>query len=302
MYPGYSPADHEYGKAAMEYGKAVADARAIGVDFKPGMDIDYEIGQARGVKRKTLEGLRTARDARDAAEHEAMGTGDNAVPITNGKSKRRGVPEGSARKANDIAADEQSGGANTHQKPQDDDVVFSLDANPTPSNLAKTNGISHQEAPSSDEASADKVTEEPTKEEKSKKRKVEHDGSIPDPPQFEDISAEVDARLKEKEEKRKAREEKKAQKKPDKKRKRESEGSVIENGNVEGEAAPLGGETMEKPKKKKPKKSKNQDTEMVEAVMEKRKKKAREGGAEQGVEDKKAAKRRKKEKVKDNII
>lgn len=295
MYPGYSPADHEYGNAAMEYGKAVAEARAQGINFRPGMDIDYEIGQARGTKRKTLEGIKTAKVARDAAENEAMGTGDNALPVENGRVKRKGALEEKNVDTNGMSSPRPAPASNAQEKTtQEDKVIFSLDANPTPVTLEKIhNDASHHEAPL-----ADKPSDEISKEKTSKKRKTTHKGPLPEPPQFEDISAEVDARVKEKEEKRKQREARKAQKKLEKKRKRESGDSVMTSGG-EGAAA-MGGtaDITDKPKKKKSKKAKN-DGEVNGDGSKKRASEEREIPNEEG---KKSSKRRKKEKAANGVI
>lgn len=72
MYPGYSPADHQYGKAAEEYGRAAAEAKAKGMEIKH-TEVDYEIGQAKGVKRRTLAGIRAAKAARDGGSGSGAG-------------------------------------------------------------------------------------------------------------------------------------------------------------------------------------------------------------------------------------
>lgn len=55
MYPGYSPADIEYGKAAGEFGQTVGELKAKGVDVEmPADGPEYKIGQAHGAKRKLL--------------------------------------------------------------------------------------------------------------------------------------------------------------------------------------------------------------------------------------------------------
>ena len=295
MYPGYSPADHEYGNAAMEYGKAVAEARAQGIDFSPGMDIDYEIGQARGIKRKTLEGIKTAKAARDAAENEAMGTGDNSIPVHKSKGKRNWDREEVNANTKGTSAPASAPASNVQEKTsQDDSAIFSLDPKPTPVNLTKMrNGFSHDEAPLT-EKNADEVS----KEKKSKKRKTTHQGPLPEAPQFEDISAEVDARMKEKEEKRKQRELNRAQKKLEKKRKRESGDSAVSNGVEEIAAMDAPVETAAKPKKKRSKKAKN-DGEINDESPKKRVSEERDLPNEEG---KKSSKRRKKEKTANGVI
>ena len=342
MYPGYSPADHEYGQAAMEYGKAVAEARAQGVDFKPGMDLAYEIGQSKGNRKKKLEGIRDAKAGMDKAENEAMGTGDNVTEQGEGRGKRKGGPDDSRETVNGMAASmkpAEVANGSAKEAQNDDTPVFSLDANPTPLKPSQTlsNGISNNTS-SQQPASPlpdQQTSEEPPKpkEKPSKKLKTSHPGPLPEAPQFEDISAEVDARLQEREKKRKEREEKKGKK--EKKRKRESGDSEVAAATAAAhhdddaaaatsapvtasEAAPgkmVNGDgddgvnateqADEKPKRKKHKKVKTKDDAPVEANTEvskekKSKKRASEereeekGGGEEG--SKKGGKRRKKNK------
>ena len=331
MYPGYSPADHEYGQAAMEYGKAVAEARAQGVDFKPGMDLAYEIGQSKGNRKKKLEGIRDAKAGMDKAENEAMGTGDQAGGVKGGGEKRKGGPDGSGDSANGIIAstkptEEVNGGPGGSQ---DGTPIFSLDANPTPLKPSQnlSNGIpkdNSSQRPTSRLPNEQQTSEDPPKPKgkSSKRLKTSHSGPLLEAPQFEDISAEVDARLTEKDRKRKEREENKSKK--EKKRKRESGSSEVAAAphDAAATAAPVtvleaapekvangddgGGvngteQANEKPKRKKHKKSKNKDDAPVEAsIQEKSKKRASEergeekGGGEEG--SNKGSKRRKKNK------
>ena len=328
MYPGYSPADHEYGQAAMEYGKAVAEARAQGVDFKPGMDLAYEIGQSKGDRKKKLEGIRDAKAGMDKAENEAMGAGDKVEEVDGGNGKRKGGPDDSGETVNGTAGSTKpaEGVNGTANEPQDDTPVFSLDANPTPLKPFQTlsNGISKDS--SSQLPDQQQTSENPpkAKEKPSKKLKTSHPGPLPEAPQFEDISAEVDARLKEKEKKRKEREEKKSKK--EKKRKRESGDSevvVAADGATAATAAAAAAAVVpevvdaastdlangnevnateqagDKPKRKKHKKVKTKEDAPVEVSKEeKSKKRASEereeekGGGEEG--SKKGSKRRKK--------
>ncbi|KAI9846059.1 MAG: hypothetical protein M1830_007472, partial [Pleopsidium flavum] len=201
MYPGYSPADHEYGKAAFEYGLAVAAARAEGVDFRPGQDPngpEYVIGQAKGEKRKTLAQIKAEKAA---ASGSRSGSGsDTRNP---GGPSRNQPMDGNAKDA-----------GRSSEPASGDNPYFVIDTNPTPVQLpGMPNGHAKR-------ASTKPAPSEPTEETKSKRIKTKHtDSGEETKVEIEDISEEVDARLKEKEEKRKRKEEKK------KKRKREVEGS-----------------------------------------------------------------------------
>lgn len=229
MYPGYSPADHEYGKAAEEYGKAAAEARARGekVDFD---DVEYEIGQAKGIKRRTLAGIREAKAAREAkGKGSGSGTGSGSdSPIGPSPPKlaaTNGAPA-SAKVENEAS--------------EGDNPYFVIDTKPTPVNFS---GTSHQTTKRSVSPPP-----EPIEGKKHKKSKKKHEGELlkgedGDKVEFEDISEEVDARMKEKEEKRKRKEEKK--------RKRESAGEPASTARVV-EFADVVVE-VEKPKKKKTK-------------------------------------------------
>ena len=251
MYPGYSPADHVYGQAAMQYGNAVAKAKAEGIDLRPHADLEYELGQAKGIKRQKLADMQGLQYSSESAS----GSGADAPFATNGK--KLGSEKSDAK-------DEEMGDA---AQPS-----FYIDTEPTPVKL-----------PLSEKNDSKRVTSgpEPVEENKSKKSKKTHDGELPAAPaqgkiETEDISAEVDARMKEKEEKRQRKEEAKRKKeaaKPsgtgaaaeevdtrivatdDKKRKRESAGSSAAAVTVAD--PPVNGEEVKKPKKKKSKKEKD---------------------------------------------
>ena len=249
MYPGYSPADHEYGKAAFEYGKAVADARRQGIDFDPSQDPngpEYKIGQAKGDKRKPF--LRTK--AEQAGVHGA-GSGAGSC------SDARGANEASK---GDSKEDEMQDARESAQPSSGENPYFVIDTKPTPVNIE---GISHGQHK---RASAEPIESEPAGEKKSKKHKTKHRESEEAPKvQLEDITEEVDARLKEKEEKRKRKEEKK--------RKRESDDSaavVVEASNGMGESG--------KHKKKKAKSEEvNGDVDWEEKVNKTQKRRKSEG-------------------------
>ena len=263
MYPGYSPADHEYGKAAEEYGRAAALARDRGIDINH-PDIEYHIGQAKGVKRNTLAGIREAKVVRENARLSGSGSGsDSAASLP---SKRPTAVNGTGDKKS-----AQESTPVQEATPEDEAPAFFIDTNPTPVNIP---GISNH--PVKRGASPPK----PAESKKHKKAKKKHEGELPKGEaspavEFEDISGEVDARMKEKEEKRKRKEEKK--------RKRLSEGeaaAVVEANDAADEA--------EKPRKKKSKKSD------VEALVDKTASKKRTGEADD--EDGKKSKKRKKNK------
>ena len=195
MYPGYSPADHEYGKAADEYGKAAAEARAQGIELKH-PDAEYQIGQAKGTKRKILGGIREEKAAKGKASDVGSGSGTGSgsedpakqepaqQATTNGKSRTEKVQEAVAEGENPF---------------------FVIDTKPSPVNIS---GMPLQPLKRS------VSPPEPVEAKKNKKAKKKHDGAMPkgeDTPQVktEDISEQVDARMREKEEKRKMKEKKK---------------------------------------------------------------------------------------------
>lgn len=263
MYPGYSPADHEYGKAAEEYGRAATAARAQGIEIKP-KDFDYNIGQARGNKRKALESIEAAKPARESGSGPGSGS----------RSDRPATKDEDPHPTNDQiqqdAQDKPSEERDESQKP-----AFFIDVNPTPVDFPTMK----TESPKRNASSQD-----PVEEKKHKKTKKEHVGDLPGTAdsngvEFEDISQEVDARLKEKEEKRKHQGEKK-------KRKRDSG----ETPAAEVEAAAEPG----KPKKKKSKKAGNPDEPNVTDVSPKKRPGA-DDSQEQG-EGKKKKRKKNKEK------
>lgn len=225
MYPGYSPADHQYGEAAQEFGAAWSVAKAEGVEFKPRPDgPQYEMAQAKGVKKSTLAGIRAAKAARGEGTGSGSGSEAPAARSTSNGATTNGNKE-------DV-------------KSEDGNPYFMVDTNPTPVNLP---GVSHQLEKRTSDTQA---PEDPTSHRKSKKVKTKHDG---EPTalkekrvEFEDISAEVDARLKEKGEKRKRKEEKKRKRASD-----EVPDAVAETATEPVEAAT----ELEKPKKKKSKKT-----------------------------------------------
>ena len=221
MYPGYSPADHEYGKAAQEFGEQWSVAKAKGIDFQPAPDgPQYEFSQSKGVKRASLAKIRAVKAGQAEGSGSGSGSGSDVAPPRTASNRAQPI-----ERSEDVKGDKgEMEGANPY---------FMVDTNPTPVNLP---GLSHKPAK---RASSTESLAEPAAV-KSKKAKTKHEGMIPTGTEkrveFEDISSEVDARMKEKEEKRKRKEEKK--------RKRESGDSV----------APEAAAESEKPKKKKSKK------------------------------------------------
>ncbi|MCJ1376924.1 hypothetical protein MMC17_000014 [Xylographa soralifera] len=260
MYPGYSPADHEYGKAAQEFGQQWSAAKSQGVEFQPTPDgPQYEFSQAKGVKRGTLAKIRAAKAVLGEGSGSGLGSGLDAAPLpvaTNGIHP-------STQREDVHSEDDENQGANPY---------FVVDTNPTPVNLP---GLSHKPAKraSSTEAPAEPVGVKP------KKAKTKHDGAVltgnEKRVEFEDISGEVDARMKEKAEKRKRKEEKK--------RKRESGESI----GLEAVAE------SEKPKKKKSKK-----LEGVAEASDTVSKKRRGSNGDEPQEGSKKAKKLKKHKGK----
>lgn len=200
MYPGYSPADHEYGKAAEEYGKAAAEARARGIELKH-PEAEYEIGQAKGVKRKTLAGIREAQAAKGKGSGSGSGSGTNSGSEGPLKQELK-KPATSNGQASTEKVQEAA--------PEGDNPYFVIDTKPTPVNLQ---GMSFH--PLKRSASPEAVDAK-----KHKKAKNKHDGKMPqgentEEVKTEDISEQVDARMKEKEEKRKRKEEKKRKREPE---------------------------------------------------------------------------------------
>lgn len=211
MYPGYPPADHKYGKAAEEYGRVTINVRARGEEYKPA-GVDHETHQGQGVKRRKLSQSGPAKAAKESG---------------NDKGSRFDVAATNDQANHNQPVPSDNEGANPH---------FFVDTKPTPVNLP---GVAYRPLKRSSSPP------EPVEATKTKKQKMKHEGSLPvstetNGAEFEDISAEVDARMKEKEEKRK---------KKEKKRKRDTESSsALVN------EAPNAVMEVDKPKKKKPKK------------------------------------------------
>ena len=233
MYPGYSPADHIYGNAAMEAGAAAAAAKKAGLALKPPVDIEYEIGQAKGIKRKKLVDMRAAKGSQGGNGSGSGSGADTPARAVNGHGQE--VKAADTKKAETKPAAEAS---------ESEQPAFFVDIKPTPVNLPFT-------IPKPSKRQSPKP--EPTEQTTPKKIKKKHDGDTPVAPkpgqiETEDISAEVDKRMKEKEERRKRKEEQKKEKK----RKRETE----DPSSVAAGASSTVAEA-ETPKKKKSKKDHN---------------------------------------------
>ncbi|KAL8684778.1 MAG: hypothetical protein Q9218_008141 [Villophora microphyllina] len=228
MYPGYSPADIEYGKASEEYGNYAADAKKRGVDVVP--EVDYTVGQSKGQSRMTLAQMQAAKRLQNGLS-SSPGKRPHANTSEEEKVGDEGDKAGSAKPSS--VASEQ---------------MFFMDSKPTPVNLsshtppslrkrrpstdhidpATSNPSKKSKKNHIDEApaiNADNATSPKKHNEKSSNATTNHpDGDTPisTPYPTEDISEEVDRRMKLKEEKRKRRQ----VSSDDRKRKRDSEASA----------------------------------------------------------------------------
>ena len=273
MYPGYSPADHEYGKAAEEYGKVAAEARAKGIELKH-PEAEYVVGQAKGAKRKTLAEIQEAQAAKGTTSGSGSGSGTGSGSEGSFKQK----PEGDATTNGQASAEKVQ-----EPIPEGDNPYFIVDTKPTPVNIP---GMSSQ-APKRSASPPEAVEVK-----KHKKSKKTHDGDLPkgeDPQEVktEDISEQVDARMKEKEQKRKMKEEKK--------RKRASEGehaATAEKSQATVEPSAVAAES-ERPKKKK-KIKKSEEEPLTDRKVSKKRRRESEGKGEEEAENGEGEKKKKK--------
>ena len=185
----------------------MGQAKAQGLDTKPSVNASqYVVGQARGIKTQKSVGMSAASAPRGESISNAAGSGTDLQ-----------TPEPTKPKQSmnmDLRSTKQSvkeGMLNERPKP-----LFVVGVNPTPVNIPK------MPPPAPKRTSNSEVSHTQGEATKSKRLKINHDGDIPKPTainrvESEDISEEVDARLREKEAKRNRKEEKK--------RKRETEGS-----------------------------------------------------------------------------
>jgi hypothetical protein len=196
MYPGYSPAHIEYGKAAGEFGQAVGEMKARGEKWEPANGTEYQIGQAHGAKRKMF----FQKDRTESTGSEGAAKGASAQ-------------------------------LDKEEEPKEEETLgFVIDIEPTPVKLAGRSA----KRPLEDESDGGE------KKKDKKKKKMKEDKGRERVVETEDISAEVEARLRLKEEKKKSKE--------GKKRQRESTGDDEEK-------------VVKKPKKDKPKKREAEEGE-----------------------------------------
>lgn len=267
MYPDdYSIKDHhKYDEAAGNY---AAEAKRRGEEIKP-EGVNYELGQSKAPSSLTLEQMRDTKAAPNGADSRSDTLTRGAPSDANASSKRV--------RFSDVS--------NETSKPEGQ--VFFMDSQPTPIDLPTSLNPSHKRKGSSQDphAALEPVEAQPTK--RARTNHADHAAKSDDvyedkPPipnhtaqtngeaeqapndfqiEYEDISAEVDKRMKEKEEKRKT----KPQLQKEKKRKRDSEGSTA--GAVESAATT----EIEKPKKKKKKSKTPEDAETAGGVSPKKK-------------------------------
>ena len=265
MYPGYSPADHMYGKAAEEFGAEWSAAKAKGIEFRPDPEgPQYEISQAKGIKRNTLAQIRAAKAAREGGSGSGTGSGSDAGPtLTSADS----APDPQSNAGKGVKGKEEA----------EENPYFVVDTKPTPVNLPGLSNASVKKASISH-------SHERSMSKPSKKLKTEHEGGFPGlelkAVNFDDITEEVDTQMKEKEEKRKRKDKSKRKRESDgvsdleegtqlakpKKKSKKANGEPQINGTEskkrlgtsDGDAGSGNGEMKRKKKKKKSKKSSEQ--------------------------------------------
>ena len=209
MYPGYSPADHIYGEAAAEYGQVVAESRRLGKEIgRDPSGLEYIVGQSQLSAKEQIEEIRRKREEAKKLERKDE---------TSGRV-------GSQREQEAVDVDPMEG---VEQLP-DGSQLFVIDSNPTPLELLqsrsapapalkdknKANNKVKRRVSFQDEQHNPNLEITSPNPHKTKKAKLDGGTSptvITSKPLVEenDISDEVDARLKAKEEKRKSKKEKK---------------------------------------------------------------------------------------------
>ncbi|MDI1489456.1 MAG: hypothetical protein OHK93_008735 [Ramalina farinacea] len=275
MYPGYSPADHEYGAAAEEYGTYASEAKKRGELIVP-EGVEYQLGQSKGVKKNgTLEQIRAAkklREGKDSGSGSGSGSGSDDASASK-QAKGNTETDGNAMKKQKVSNGSENGSGN-------EQPVFVVDTQPMKVNMDGINASKRSATPP-----------QSTGLKNHKKAKKSHDGALPAGhanEAFEDINAEVEEKLKEKREK-------KNKPKEAKKRKRESD-AEDEMAEEPAMAVPqMDGATDEKPEKRKKKKSKHTTEDNEKDRSEKRAEVSAES-AEDG-EGKKKKKNKKKSKL-----
>lgn len=194
MYPGYSPADHEYGQASQEFGEQWSAAKAQGAEFKPSPNgPQYEFNQPRQAKRKA------SRNAQ--ADASAQNSSTEPKPTSQPADSEPAVSDGvkyHKRQKRAHIKDTMATAAEHGDTIILDNQYFRIDKKPTP-------------------VSVRTISPSPLGHKYPKKAKIKHDGTVlgvqEKRVEFEDITDEVDARLKVKDEKRKRKEEKKRKRK-----------------------------------------------------------------------------------------
>ncbi|KAI4225046.1 MAG: hypothetical protein L6R36_004216 [Xanthoria steineri] len=265
MYPDDYKDHHKYDEAAGNY---AAEAKRRGEEIKP-KGVDYELGQSKAPSSLKLEQMRATKAAPNGAGPGSDTLMPDAPSDADASSKRV--------RFSDVS--------NETSKPEGQ--VFFMDSQPTPIDLPTSLNPSHKRKGSSQNphAAPEPVEAQPTK--RAKTNHADHaaksddvykdkqpgandtaqtngeakQGSKDVQIEYEDISAEVDKRMKEKEEKRKT----KTRPREEKKRKRDSEGSTA--GAIESATTT----ELEKPKKKKKKSKKPEDAETAGEVLPKNK-------------------------------
>lgn len=248
MYPGYSPADHIYGEAAQEYGQHVAELKRKGVDLETDPNgPQYVVGQNKKPRRLTQE----------LEKPQSTGTPSTSAQVGNGEEGDGEPMEGVVQSGNDsqyFVIDSKPtpvaelGESQKHKNKANDKakrrVSFTEEGEVQ---IANTGSSSTPDLSKASETTMESFA-----------TTTKSDAAVPD----EDISGEVEARLKAKEEKRKQKEEKK--------RKRESENSLT-NDQVQGSQTDASGPTetssTEKRKKKKHKKDVDGVTDAADAPV-----------------------------------
>jgi hypothetical protein len=289
MYSGHSPADHIYGEAAAEYGAMFVEARRQGKEIKSDLNgIEYVVGQSQLSTRDQLEEVKKSFAAKKAEQ--------NAVSSEVGRDQENGEPMEGVEQTADVSQ------------------LFVVDSNPAPVS-ALQNTPEHSSSKGKNRANdkakrsislhedqSNAVSEASEDSHRPKRVKIAQadEATIEPKPLVEedDISAEVDRRLKEKEESRR--------RKMEKKRKRESDSSQVER--VEAAEVPTEETQVAKPAKKKHKKDKGLEkarptepvvTEEKHKKDKKKKRRSIEGEAEGedgvAVENEKPKAKRKKE-------
>ncbi|KAL8814272.1 MAG: hypothetical protein Q9223_006493 [Gallowayella weberi] len=310
-HPGYYFKTHKYGEAAQQSGNYVSQAKRNGQHIMP-EGVEYESGQSKALSSSMLEQMRAKK---------VVQNGTSSVSASGSGSKPATAP----RELN--GASKKVRFSDLHQEAsQPVGQVFFTDSQPTPVNTPSTlNPPQKRKEISPDEHPLEPVQARPEEARLPKKAKKSHVGQTTEShgvredaksPQistsqtkgnteqapeeiqieYDDITAELDKRMKEKEEKRRH----KDWLKEEKKRKRDSEASTAE---AAVDTAALTTE-VEKPKKKKKKKSrKSEDAGTVDDIKPKRKSAVdgEEPGEGDGVAAAETDKPKKKRKKKANI-